>query len=282
LKLNNKSKDSIDNIKNKENNRENLETQMTENETLNKETIKNIIFDEEKEKEKINDLKIHELLIKEDKENIAKNNISHKKFIRRNNMRTKSIFYKLRPRLDKISYYVYNYNTAKNNDKELNEEKAKKFERGRKNHLTIIFRSPQGMMKKKKSPKKKQKNKNINYGNIDYFEQPKKNMNDYTKFLNILKAEEDSRLKSNENKKVLFSKNSPNKNKKRISRLFTMNKSPNNDKKQYYSTQKTFKDFKEESYDEDELIDFKKFHEEEKKFKKRSNLNNFPYNLYIH
>ena len=274
LKLNNKSKDSIDNIKNKENNRENLETQMTENETLNKETIKNIIFDEEKEKEKINDLKIHELLIKEDKENIAKNNIIHKKFIRRNNMRTKSIFYKLRPRLDKISYYIYDYNTAKNNDKELNEEKAKKFERGRKNHLTIIFRSPQGMMKKKKSPKKKQKNKNINYGNIDYFQPPKKNMNDYTKFLNILKAEEDSRLKSNENKKVLF-KNSPNKNKKRISRLFTMNKSPNNDKKQYYSTQKTFKDFKEESYDEDELIDFKKFHEEEKKFKKRSNLNKF-------
>ena len=98
-------------------------------------------------------------------------------------------------------------------------------------------------------------------------------MNDYTKFLNILKAENDSRQKSNENKKVLFLNNSPKK--KRLSRLFTMNKSPKNDKKQYLLTQKTFKDFKEESFDEDELIDFKKYHEEEEKFKKRSNLNKF-------
>ena len=274
IKFNNKTTDVTENIKIKDNNRENLETQMTENETINKETIKNIIFDEEKEK--INDLKIHELLIKEDKENIAKNYISHKKFIRRNNLRTKSIYYKLRPRLDKISYFVYDYNSAKNNDKDLNEQKDKKYERGRKNHLTIIFRNPpKSIGKKKKSSKKKQKNKKNNYANIDYYEAPKKDMNDYTKFLKILKAEEDSRHRINENKKVLFSNNSPKKNKKRISRIFTMNKSPNNDKKQYLSTQKTFKDFKEESFDEDELIDFKKFHEEEKKFKKRSNLNKF-------
>ena len=271
IKLNNKKKDTIENLKIKENNRENLETQMTENETINRETIKNIIFDEEKEKDKKNDLKIHELLIKENQENIAKNYISHKKFIRRNNLRTKSIYYKLKPRLDKITYYVYDYNSAKNNN---NEDKLKNFERGRKNHLTVIFRNlPKGIGKKKKSPKKKQKNKNNNYTTSDNYPPPKQDMNDYTKFLNILKAENDSRQKSNENKKVLFLNNSPKK--KRLSRLFTMNKSPKNDKKQYLLTQKTFKDFKEESFDEDELIDFKKYHEEEEKFKKRSNLNKF-------
>ena len=275
IKINNKTKDVKENIKIKENNRENLETQMTENETINKETIKNIIFDEEKEKDKINDLKIRELLIKENKENIAKNYIIHKKFIRRKNIRTKSIYYKLKPRLDKISYYVYEYDPEKNKDKELNEEKTKKFERGRKNHLSIIFRNlPKGMGKKKKSPKKKAKNKNNNYENIIYYEPPKKDTNDYTKFLSILKAEDDLRQKSNENKKIHFSNNSPNKNKKRISRLFTMNKNPNNDKKQSLLTQKTFKDFKEESIDEDELIDFKKYHEKEKKFK-ISNLTKF-------
>jgi hypothetical protein len=271
IKLNNKKKDTIENLKIKENNKENLETQMTENETINRETIKNIIFDEEKEKDKKNDLKIHELLIKENQENIAKNYISHKKFIRRNNLRTKSIYYKLKPRLDKITYYVYDYNSAKNNN---NEDKLKNFERGRKNHLTVIFRNlPKGIGKKKKSPKKKQKNKNNNYTTSDNYPPPKQDMNDYTKFLNILKAENDSRQKSNENKKVLFLNNSPKK--KRLSRLFTMNKSPKNDKKQYLLTQKTFKDFKEESFDEDELIDFKKYHEEEEKFKKRSNLNKF-------
>ena len=280
MKIDNKSNDVIEKVKIKENNRENLETQMTENETINKETIKNIIFDEEKEKGKINDLKIHELLIKENQENIAKNYISHSKFIRKNNLKTKSIYYKLKPRLDKISYFVYDYNPAKNNDEEINEEKGKKIGGGRKNHLTIIFRNPpKDVMKKKKSKFLKKKNKSKNKNNskvkILYYEPPKTDMNDYAKLLNILKAEEESRKKINENKKVLFSNISPNRAKRRISRLYTMNKSPNNDKKANYSTQKTFKDFKEESVDEDGLIDYKKFHEEEKKFKKRSNLNKF-------
>ena len=169
---------------------------------------------------------------------------------------------------------IYERNEDKNEENNNNENNLKNLKRERKNHLTVIFRNlPKGIGKKKKSPKKKQKNKNNNYTTSDNYPPPKQDMNDYTKFLNILKAENDSRQKSNENKKVLFSNNSPKK--KRLSRLFTMNKSPKNDKKQYLLTQKTFKDFKEESVDEDELIDFKKYHEEEEKFKKRSNLNKF-------
>ena len=275
-----------ENIKFDENDKESLDNQKTNKEPTHHETIKNIIFNDkkEKEKEKINYLKIHELLIKENRENITKNYISQTKFFRRNNIKTKSIYYKLKPNLDKISYTINNFNTDKNNDEgeliELNEIKKQKFERKKKsNMMTTMFRNlPKNTIKKKKkSPRKKLKNKTRNKNdniNDNYNDQSKDEMNNYIKFMNALKKEEESKLAKRENNNILFSNKSPRKSIKKGSRLSLVDKISKNSKKAY-SKQKTFKDLKGESCDESKSIDSKEYLEAKKKLKPKSNLNQF-------
>ena len=272
-----------ENIKFDENDKENLYIKKTSEEPKHQETIKKIIYHDKKEK--INYMKIQELLIKEDRENITKNYISQNKFYRRNNIKTKSIYYKLKPNLDKISYTINNYD--KNNDEsELIELKKQKFERKKRNHMTTMFRNlPKNTFKKKKSksPKKKQKNKtrnkddntneNINYYN-NYNERSRDEMNNYIKFMNALKKEEESKMAKRENNNFLFSKKSPRKPTKKGPRLTLVDKISKNAKKNY-SKQKTFKGLKGESDEESESIDSKEYQKAKKKIKPKSNLNKF-------
>ena len=279
----NKLNNFEESIKFDDDSKESLDIKKT-NDPIHQKTIKNIIYNDKKEKEKLNYLKVHELLIKENKENITKNYISQAKFFRRNNIKTKSIYYKLKPNLDKITYTINNFNPGRNNDdSELIELKKPKFERKKKGHLVTLFRnlSKNSIKKKKsKSPKKKQKNKsrnknedisdnrNNNYYN-NYNEKSRDEMNNYIKFMNALKKEEESKMK-HENNNFLFSKKSPRKSIKKGARLTLVEKISKNAKK-LYSKQKTFKDFKSESGGESDSND----NRAKKKLKPTSNLNKF-------
>ena len=273
-----------ENIKFEDNDKESLDIQITNEEPIDQKTFKNIIYDHQTEKDKINYLKIHELLIKEDRNNISKNYINQNKFVRRNNLKTKSIYYKLKANLDKISYTINNFNTDNNNDSELNEAKKPNFERKKRNLMTTIFRDlPKNTIKKKKSksPRKKQKNKTRNKDNntnksiINYNEQSKEETNNYIKFMNALKKEEESKIPKNENKNILFSKKSPKKSSKKATRLSLVDKISKNPKK--ILKQKTFKNLKDEpvSGEESESINYKEHQKAEKKIKPKSNLIQF-------
>jgi hypothetical protein len=194
----------------------------------------------------------------------------------------------LKPNLDKISYIINNFNIDKNNDEseliELNELKKQKFERKKRNHMTMMFRDlPKKTFKKKKSksPRKKLKNKtskkgdNINDSDNDYnSKQSKDEMNNYIKFMNALKKEEESKMAKRENRNSLFSKKSPRKSIKKGKRLTLVDKISKITKKAY-EKQKTFKNLKSESCDESQSIDSKEYHQAKNNLKPKSNLNKF-------
>jgi hypothetical protein len=131
--------------------------------------------------------------------------------------------------------------------------------------------------KKKKSPRKKLKNKTRNKNdniNDNYNDQSKDEMNNYIKFMNALKKEEESKIAKHENRNSLFSKKAPRKSIKKGERLSLVDKISKIAKKTY-SKQKTFKNLKSESGEESQSIDSKEYHQAKNNLKPKSNLNRF-------
>ena len=158
-------------------------------------------------------------------------------------------------------------------EEELNKEKNLKIERRGKTHLSVRFKKFSKNIKNQKSkfPTKKKSTKNKK-NNTSENNKVKQDRNDYSNFFDFLKEGNDSKDQKviTEPKKAEFTKPPIRKSMRRFTKILGESKKPN------FLKQKTFKNFKEESFDEEDLIDYKKFYNEEKKlFKKKNNLNKF-------
>ena len=262
----NERNEKKENNPNEDNNKKKLKVKISN--TINKQKIKKIIY-----KKETNSLKNHNNNIKTDKshKSIFKENI--KSSYKVSNKKSKHFKPKFNP---KYSVNIYNPNIIKssineNNDLSPIKDKEKKFDR-RKSTMIKFKKLNSKIYTPSKPVKKHQYNTVIKNDYINNnMARKRQSIDNYVKFFNFLKNEEDN----SKNQELNVSHyNSHQKTRKKTLRFLRSDKNENNFKNKDYLKQKTFKDFKEESYDE-ELGDFKNICKEQPKIKKKSNLSKF-------